>query len=143
MVYSDNYQSTWAPAGYWRAPGHEEEYLSKSVFLAQANNEVNFSQARKDAFLSVDKFLFIMWDNEQTIVPKESSWWGQWDNNYNLLHRNQTRLYQEDLIGLKTLEETGRATFITIPGGHMDYTWEEVDSIVIPFLTDSGTLVIK
>ena len=135
-VYTDGYQESWAPAGYWREPGKYKKYLEKSSFIAYANNEVDFSQERKDKFLGVENHLYILWDNDGTIIPTESSHWGQWaEDSYTLLHRNQTRVYKDDLIGIRQLEEEGRAEFVTIPGVHMEYTFDQVDSIVIPFLT--------
>mmetsp|Transcript_42912 Transcript_42912/g.50326 ORF Transcript_42912/g.50326 Transcript_42912/m.50326 type:complete len:209 (-) Transcript_42912:18-644(-) len=134
MVFTDKMQNSWAPAGYFKVPGYFQEYLEHSSFLAEANNEVNYSEARREKMLNLKRAMFIKWDNEKTIKPAESSWWGEYDDNYNVLHRNQTALYQKDLIGIKTLEEQGRAKFVSIPGGHMDYTWEEIDNIVIPFL---------
>ena len=135
-VFTDGYQESWAPAGYWREPGKYKKYLEKSSFIAYANNEVDFSQERKDKFLGVENHLYILWDNDGTIIPTESSHWGQWaEDSYTLLHRNQTRVYKDDLIGIRQLEEEGRAEFVNIPGVHMEYTFDQVDSIVIPFLT--------
>jgi palmitoyl-protein thioesterase len=108
--------------------------LDKSEFLAEANNERDYSDERKQKFLRLNRAMFIKWDSEQVIKPAESSWWGQYDINYNVLHRNSTDVYQKDLIGIRTLEEQGRAKFVSIPGGHMEFTFEQIDNIIIPFL---------
>ena len=134
MVFSDSFQSGWAPANYWRDPNNFNTYLYKSDFLAEANNERNYSEERRQKFFNLKRVMFIKWDDENTIKPSESSWWGEYDSNYNVIHRNNTILYQKDLIGIKTLENEGRAKFINIPGGHMHFTYEQIDNIIIPFL---------
>ena len=49
---------------------------------------------------------------------------GEYDSNYNVVHRNNTIIYQKDLIGIKILENEGRAKFIKIPRGHMHFDYE-------------------
>jgi hypothetical protein len=41
VVYLDIVQNIVGPAGYFRSPHQMQEYLADSVFLAQANNEIN------------------------------------------------------------------------------------------------------
>ena len=48
VVYLDIAQWIIAPTDYWRDPTNIEGYLKNSHFLAEANNEINFDQARKD-----------------------------------------------------------------------------------------------
>ena len=136
VVFNDDYQASFAPANYWKNPNDYNSYLNKSTFLAEANNERNFSTERKNKFLNLKKALFIKWENEQTIHPAESSWWGEFDSDYNVIHRNNSLVYKEDLIGIKSLETQGRAKFISIPGVHMEFTYDQIDNIVIPFLLD-------
>ena len=136
-VFTDEYQSSFAPSNYWKVPNNYDNYLIKSSFLAEANNERSFSSDRKDRFLKLNKALFIKWENEQTIKPAESSWWGEYDANYGVIHRNETILFQKDLIGVKTLESQRRAKFISIPGVHMEYTFSQIDDIIIPFLLEN------
>jgi len=85
--------------------------------------------------LILDKALFLKFDQETTINPPESSWWGEFDRAGNVLSRNQTRTYNEDLIGIKTLEEQGRGVFVTLAGKHVEVTPNDIDEVVIPFLT--------
>ena len=39
-----------------------------------------------------------------------------------MLAYNETALYIEDWIGLKTLDEAGKLYFLTSPGGHLQFT---------------------
>ncbi|CAI2378042.1 unnamed protein product [Moneuplotes crassus] len=132
IVYYRMTQYFLAPADFWRDPNNQEGYFEYSRFLAEANNEKNFDQRRKDQWLKLQHATFVMWDNDTTIIPKESSWWGMYSPDLKLLSRFETDLYKNDLIGLKTLEESGRAEFISIPGDHMEYTRTQINLIVGP-----------
>ena len=134
--YTDYIQNSWAPANLYKDPEVYDRYLAHSLFIARLNNEVDFSQKLKEKFMQVEKYLFIRWADDSVIIPRETSWWGEFDRKYNIITRFDTRLYKEDLIGLKTLEEQNRTQFIYFPGDHMYYTFELVDTHVIPFLTD-------
>jgi len=134
VAFSDDKLEHWAPASYWNDPSHYQRYLSRSPFLAEANNEINYSEDRKQRFLDIERALFIRFEQETTIVPPESSWWGGYDKYGNIITRNQTQVYNDDLIGIKTLEDQGRATFATLPGRHVQVTREDVLNVVIPFI---------
>jgi palmitoyl-protein thioesterase len=122
------------PADYWRNPKDMTTYLTYSRFLAEANNEVNFSEDRKEAWKHLNNALFIQWSDDATIVPKESAHWGQYDENFEIVHRHDTNLYQQDLIGIKFLEENKKATYIEWPGKHMAFNFTQINSDVLPML---------
>ncbi len=49
---------------------------------------------------------------------------------------NETRLYREDWIGLRTLDESGRLVFLMSEGNHLQFTEEFfVQQIIKPFLS--------
>jgi len=135
QAFTENFASSSAPASYLRFPQYFQRYLDYSPFLAEANNEVNYSEDRRQKFLALHKALFIKFAQEQVVIPAESSWWGEFDRAGNVLSRNQTRTYNEDLIGIKTLEEQGRGVFVTLAGKHVEVTPNDIDEVVIPFLT--------
>jgi palmitoyl-protein thioesterase len=129
VIYFQIAQFFLAPADYWRDPQNMEGFLKYSKFLAEANNEVNFNQTRKDKWLSLKKAIFVKWIDDTTIIPKESSWWGMYDSNFNIMSRFDTEVYQKDLMGIKTLEEDGRATFETLPGDHMHFSHDDINQM--------------
>ena len=134
FIFTDHLQNTWAPTNYFKDPNNYAEYLNKSTFLAEANNERYFSEEIRQKFLNLNRCMFIKWDSDGVLQPEESAWWGEFDINFKPIHRNNTVLYQKDLIGIKTLEMEGRAKFVSIPGKHMNYTLEQIDNIIVPFL---------
>ena len=130
IIYWDIAQWLVAPADYWRDPQNTAGYLKHSRFLAEANNEVNFNQTRKDLWLSLKHCIFVKWESDTTIIPRESEWWGHLTSDLNIISRFDTEVYKKDLIGIKTLEESGRADFISIPGDHMHFNTTQINSIV-------------
>lgn len=48
----------------------------------------------------------------------------------------QTKLYTEDWIGLRTLDEAGRVHFISVPGKHLGISEMDMKKHVVPYLTD-------
>ena len=130
LAYWGIFQWLIAPSSYWRDPKNLQGYLKYSTFLAEANNERNFNQTRKDMWLSLKHARFIKWEEDTMIDPNESSWWGEYTKDMEVLTRFETEVYQKDLIGIRTLEEEKRADFIAIPGDHMDFTHEQVNKLV-------------
>jgi len=78
-----------------------------------------------------------MFGDDTVVVPKESEWFGFYSDGSNsqILPYNQTKLYLNDQIGLKTLDQTGRLKFDTAPGEHMQFTLEWFgEHVVKPYL---------
>ena len=63
-----------------------------------------------------------------------AGWWYQYNSKYEVVPYNETDFYKENLFGLRTIVEDGRAQFAHIPGNHMDLPKEKVDALLIPYL---------
>ena len=61
IIYSSITQWFLAPADYWRDPQNPEGFKEYSRFLAEANNEINFNQTKKDQWLSLKSARFVKW----------------------------------------------------------------------------------
>lgn len=121
-------------ADYWRDPTNYNSFITSSRFLAEANNEANFNATKKDIWMKLNKALFIKWEDDQTIIPSESSWWGQYDEDFNVVDRHETRLFEEDLLGLQHLEFFDKARYLTLPGDHMVFNYTQINDFVLPIL---------
>ena len=121
-------------ADYWRDPKNEEGYLHYSRFLAEANNEVNYSEERKAHWTHINHATFIMWEDDETIIPKESAHWAQYDEHFNIIDRHDTNLFQQSLIGIKTLEDENKADYKSFPGNHMQFNFTQINNDVLPTL---------
>jgi palmitoyl-protein thioesterase len=90
------------PAAYWRDPTDLKKYLEESIFLPLLNNERDFSQERKDRMLALNHAVFVMNEDDHVVYPKESAVFGELQYDYTtVLPKEQTELWQKDLIGIK------------------------------------------
>ncbi|CAE6073498.1 unnamed protein product [Arabidopsis arenosa] len=130
-----------APSGYIKIPTDIPEYMKSSKYLPKLNNEIpnERNSTYKERFTRLKNLVLIMFQNDTVIVPKESSWFGFYqDGNYTsqppLLSAQQTKLYTEDWIGLKTLDVAGKVKFVSLPGGHLQIATTDVIKYVVPYL---------
>lgn len=123
-----------------------EAYLETNEFLTSINNEVALSRntSYRDNFLQLNKLVLVIFQNDKTVVPKESSWFGSvssedGDKQYllsaahaqtplsnvpqtlgkTIIPMRLQPLYQEDWIGLRQLDERGDVVLEACEGEHM------------------------
>ncbi|KAF9729271.1 hypothetical protein PMIN06_010868 [Paraphaeosphaeria minitans] len=119
-------QAHLVPAQYFRATNATtgeptDEYLARSNFLADVNNEREVKNATyKKNLASLDKFVMYVFEQDTTVVPKESGWFAQVNTSSGKVTplRNRT-IYTEDWIGLRELDEKGALEFKSTEGRHM------------------------
>lgn len=63
-------------AEYWHDPFKNEEYVAKSVFLADINNERVINEAYKENLQKLDNLVLVLFQDESIVQPKESEWFG-------------------------------------------------------------------
>ncbi|KAI5920632.1 palmitoyl-protein thioesterase precursor [Camillea tinctor] len=114
-------QGRLVPAQYFRDPADLGDYLARSNFLADINNEreaKNATYARNLARL--DNFVMYVFGDDTTVVPKETGWFEDVADGKRTPLRERP-LYTEDWIGLRELDRKGALQFKTIAGAeHMD-----------------------
>ena len=112
LVYYSVVQDWIAPAGYFRDLGQLETYSMSSTFLPGLNNELEKSKeaaVRKGRFSSLKNALFIMFEADSVIYPKESAWFQELDRDGHLKSLDKSEYYTEDFFGLKSLVDAGKA----------------------------------
>jgi palmitoyl-protein thioesterase len=57
--------------------------------------------------------------DDTMLLPRESSHFGYWDKDRSVVSLENQTLYQNDWLGLKTLNEDGRLIKATLPGNHV------------------------
>ncbi|XP_071715429.1 uncharacterized protein [Rutidosis leptorrhynchoides] len=137
-IYSVALQEHLAPANYIKIPTDLDAYREGCKFLPKLNNEFEKNATYKERFSSLNNLVLIMFDTESVLVPKETSWFGYfpdgaWDP---ILPAQETKLYIEDWIGLRTLDEAGRVKFINVTGGHLDICDDDMKEYMIPYLIE-------
>ncbi|KAF9559868.1 alpha/beta-hydrolase [Agrocybe pediades] len=142
-VYGTWAQSNLVQAQYFRDPSNYEKYLSSNHFLTSINNEIPGSrnETYNRNLSSLNSLVLVLFTEDKTVVPKESSWFGaeaiqDLSNTHGLTNMEQIPLtaeaklssivpmrqqpiYTENWIGLKELDERRGILFETCKGEHM------------------------
>lgn len=136
-VYIPFIQDNVTPAEYWQDPLNEKEYRQKSVFLADINQERKVNATYKKNLMKLNKFVMVKFENDSVVQPRESEWFGFYKENstsvtYTL---QQSRLYKEDLLGLKAMDHAKKLVFLKTEGDHLQFSnqWF-IKNIVKPYL---------
>lgn len=94
---------------YWNDPHHRSRYLKFNSFLAMINGERpnNKMKAWRENFLRIKKLVLIGGPDDGVIMPWQSSHFGFYDNNENIVEMRNQEFYKNDTFGLKTLDARG------------------------------------
>lgn len=127
-------------AQYFKDPMLHDEYLAKNIFLPDINNEGSVKNATYKANMQkLERLVLIKFKYDFVVIPNDSSWfayypWGDL-NRAHMLPMNQTQLYKEDWIGLKSLDEQGKIVFKECPAMHMKFSMKYFRSeVLLPYL---------
>ncbi|XP_078155838.1 alpha/beta-Hydrolases superfamily protein [Carex rostrata] len=141
-IYSDYVQEHLAPSGYLKIPTQIDEYLKGCRFLPKLNNEKaeERNSTYKERFSSLENLVLIMFKNDLVLIPKETAWFGFYpDGSFNsVLSPQETKLYTEDWIGLRTLDEAGKVKFVSVKGGHLRISKSDMITYMVPYLMENG-----
>jgi palmitoyl-protein thioesterase len=128
-TWSSVVQSRLVPAQYFRDPNQLDSYLEYSNFLADINNERALkNQTYKENLEKLERFVMYVFEDDETVVPKESGWFAE-VNGTDVTELRERALYTEDWLGLKTLDQKGALKFETTPGGHMSLSTKLLEKV--------------
>ncbi|KAG5389411.1 hypothetical protein IGI04_030952 [Brassica rapa subsp. trilocularis] len=137
-IYNDFVQDHIAPSGYIKIPGEMTKYLEHSQYLPKLNNERpdDRNSIFKDRFASLHNLVLVMFQDDTVLIPKETSWFGYYtDEGFGtLLSTQETKLYTEDWIGLKALDDAGKVKYVSVSGEHLMISFQDVVKYVAPYL---------
>lgn len=138
-TWSSFVQSRVVPAQYFRDPSTPEayaKYLESSNFLADINNERGGSGGRntqyRDNMAQLSNFVMYLFENDTTAIPKESAWFSE-VNGTEVIPLRERNLYNEDWLGLKTIDDKGGLHFRAVPGEHMRLRAEDLQAVFSEF----------
>jgi len=125
-------------AQYWHDPnGDESLYRSKSIFLADVNQENGINPLYRERMMNLTSLVLVTFEQDHFVIPRESQWFGYYTPGQSKEITNMTNsaLYTEDRIGLKFLNEQNRIHFLSVDAGHLQMPagWFE-DNIINKFL---------
>jgi len=137
VAYADWVQRFLVQAEYWHDPFKNDDYVQKSVFLADINNERSVNQTYKENLQRLDNLVLVLFENETIVQPKESEWFGYFKvgSDKEMVPMEKSVLYTDDRLGLKAMKEAGKLHLLSSPGDHLQFTkdWFKVN-ILKPFL---------
>ncbi|EPS59624.1 hypothetical protein M569_15181, partial [Genlisea aurea] len=138
-IYSNFVQDHLAPSGYLKLPNDISGYLSKCRFLPKLNNEIpnGRNATYRERFSGLRNLVLIMFDRDTVVIPKETSWFGYYPEGEfgpAILGPRETRLYREDWIGLKALDDAGRVKYVAVAGNHLGISEADMKKHVVPYL---------
>ena len=64
------------------------------------------------------------------VWPYQSAQFGDIDLSGNVVHFDQTDLFKKDLVGLKSLYDNNRVSFIHVEDIHLFYEWDHAFDVV-------------
>jgi len=123
-AYIELVQSFLIQAQYWHDPLHFDNYVEKSIFLADINNEKPHKNETYAVNLAkLENFVLIKHTEDGMVEPRESEHFefykpGQAEE---ILPLRESPIYLEDRIGLKTLDESGRLHLLDVEGDHLHF----------------------
>ncbi|WOL10216.1 palmitoyl-protein thioesterase 1-like [Canna indica] len=146
-IYTDYVQAHLAPSGYLKIPTDIPDYLEGCKFLPKLNNELpnERNSTYKDRFSSLQNLILIMFEDDTVLIPRETSWFGYYAyGSFNtILPPQQTALYIEDWIGLKTLDDAGRVKYISVGGNHLKISESDMKKHIVPYLVEKPDMTIS
>ena len=134
-IYGSFAQNNFGPSSYYKDQYKYNEYLKKSGFLVDINNERSVDLHYTSKFKAINKLVLILFTKDTYVKPKESQHFGYYAiNSTNILAYNETDYYFNDALGLKTLNNQGKIAFEYITGNHLEFTYNDIQRCVIPYL---------
>ncbi|KAG5856608.1 lysosomal thioesterase PPT2-A-like [Anguilla rostrata] len=121
LVYKICYRSVGQKlsiCNYWKDPHHIDQYVKGNDYLALLNSErLNPSAAVwKKNFLRIKKLVLIGGPDDGVITPWQSSHFGFYDENEEVVEMKDQDVYVKDVFGLKTLDARGDLVVCVFPG---------------------------
>ncbi|XP_059194879.1 lysosomal thioesterase PPT2-like [Centropristis striata] len=109
---------------YWNDPHHRLRYLQANSFLALLNGDKphHDMKAWRENFLRIKKLVLIGGPDDGVITPWQSSHFGFYDSNENLVEMRNQEFYKNDTFGLKTLDARGNMS-VCIHSGVKHIQW--------------------
>jgi len=130
-------------AQYWHDPFASGDYVKYSLFLGDINNvRQQKNETYKQNLIRLNKFVMVKFTEDTMVQPIASEWFGEYLDGQDqvTVPLNRTRLYLEDWIGMRVLDEKGKLDFLSVVGDHLQFTQQWfIQNIIQGYLTNNVT----
>ncbi|XP_049277615.1 palmitoyl-protein thioesterase 1 [Anopheles funestus] len=125
-AYTDFMQNFLVQATYWHDPLNEAKYTNSSTFLADINNERSINESYIQNLQKLNKFVMVQFNKDTIVQPLVSQWFGYYKpgQDKETQQLKDTRLFIEDRLGLKKMNEKNQIVFLECEGNHLQFTKE-------------------
>ena len=88
--------------------------------------------------MKLQKFVMVKFDQDSTVVPRGTEWFGFYrlGQAQEMLNYNETQLYSEDWIGLRSLDEEGKVDFLATEGDHLQFSDKFLNDVIDNYLSE-------
>lgn len=124
---------------YWNDPHRQQLFYKYSNFLPYVNNEIRTDNSTgfRNGILKLKRMVLIGGPDDGVITPWESSHFGYFNDQEEVVNLFDRPIFLNDSIGLKTLNDTGRLTIVTVPKvSHFDWhlNIHVIQRVILPYL---------
>ena len=126
-MYGEFIQDHLSISGYWRNPLQLDRYFTQCKYLPFLNNEnilnvhTNLSLQQYNNIISLKNLVLVWSPNDDVLKPAESGKFSFYNPSLAIVPLAETLLYKADLLGLKTLNESGRLIIAQTNCSHVQH----------------------
>lgn len=135
LVYTWVAQGLIEPAGYYHRIDDEGEYFKGGTPLALYNNISNKNKKIKERVRNLKALVQVSFSKDTMILPKETAHFGFYkaSDKKEIVSLKDSKMYQEDWIGLKKLDGYGRLYLYEWDGEHLEFDMGDLRRDIFQF----------
>ena len=112
-------------------------YLSFTFILPCLSGPVK-NETYKENLGKLNNLVLVQFAKDTVVDPKGSEWfsWFNSSDSTTMVPLQQLPLYQEDWLGLKTLDKSGKLHLMSVNGDHLQLDQKSLDDIIQAYLKE-------
>lgn len=121
ILYNEMLQHITSTFELLRSKKHYNDYLRNNIFLPYLNNEKSHGKENqyKKRMEALNSFTMFKFSKDPIIYPHESAWFGEVSLDGKTVPMEETGIYKQNTLGLKTLDDEKRIERKQIDGFHL------------------------
>ena len=134
-AYESFVQDHVVQAEYWQDPFHYDEYVQKSVFLADINNEKTYKPEYKTNLQKLANFVMVRFLRDTMVQPSISEWFGFYaqGTDKSTVPMQETNVYKKDLLGLQAMHAANKLHFLASDTDHLRFNETFFEQQILPW----------